>query len=208
MRRRLTAALGCVLLVSGCAAVSDVPRPAKNVPGLSLSRERPSPSPVPSARPGPTIVVEPWTGDGSQVQIGGLKFDAPAGWSVERVDDESAEIRQLRPEGTDRPLVFVTTQKIAGGGDAFVDGTIDLVVEQWEHQGQAREVTISWAKMPHARGLLVTAEATGQGLWDILVVVTYDRRETAAAMIEVMAPAGTLQESVAFDVLRSARWAS
>jgi len=214
MRRRLVAALACALVVSGCGAASDGPRPARNVPGMSLARDRVTPAPTPSPRtttPAETVVVEPRTDDSaSHVRISSLGFDVPAGWSVERVDDAWGETRDLAPVGFGMALASVTTRAIAGEGDRAVESMLEPLAQLWQRYGPVQDVAVSWDPMPSARGFVVRYEVAppGEGLYDLLAVAVHDRRETTVALVQVVAPAGTLQESVSFDVLRSVRWES
>ncbi|ASR54090.1 hypothetical protein [Cellulomonas sp. PSBB021] len=208
MRHRLAAAAAaaCVLLLAGCASAPDAS--PKNAPGHSLTRDRQTPAPRPTSTPARTLVIEPLRGAGSRVSVKSLGFDVPAGWVVDRVDDPAGEVRHLRPAEAETPLASVMAWDIAGGGPQTVQAAIDRVPTDWGPDALVHEVGVAWEGMPSARAAIVTYEAgpPDEGLWQVLVLAVHDRRETAAALIQIAAPAGDLKTSTAFDVVRSVRW--
>ncbi len=176
--------------------------------------DAPDEATTPSFGAGPTgtaVTIEPLDEleGATETTFAGVTLLVPEGYTQDRSTGSSGvEQLTLRAEGEDRAPVILTVTTEEGVTDGAVDGSALTAETQLGATGEWTDlarVPARWDGLPYAVAITGTLGLPDGTERDAILVTTRDEDGTRIVGISAEAPTGELEDSVAYDVLRTMR---
>ena len=207
-RMFVVAMLGVFALTGGTSAGSDVSTPLA-VELTDAGNPRSGLAPVMDSTGTDALAIEPLRqiAGSERLLVGDVGLDLPAGWTAEHVNLEGGSAVRLFDGKNPVGAVSYTGE---GPADAYaVQRALDGASDSWGDLAVGlRRLPVVWSGMPDAGALVFSFAdpSAGGAEVDVLVVAAHATGPSGVVVALLMAPAGTLDASPAYEVLRTIRF--